>query len=384
MVSQGSAFKAELPYWLVINRCKGIGPKRFAALLQKNESLLNFFNDRQPRAEFLQQCRQWGVTFIADWAGVEKDLRWAQQPSCHILPLHHPAYPEALKAIADPPPLLFVQGDPVYLNQPQVALVGSRRPTTQGRQSAFQFAQALVEQGLMVTSGLALGIDTASHEGALAAKGGTIAVLGNSLESIYPVQNKALARLIAEQGALVSEFPLGTPPLAEHFPRRNRIISGLSLGVLVVESTLKSGSLITAQYALEQGREVFALPGSRHNPMAKGCNHLIRQGAKCVEDITHILEDLPLGSNRSPSLASSTVVQRRLTPPLAVKNDLSTEQRYLINQIDEICTPVDLIVNRTGLTPEKVCSMLLELELQGHLAAIPGGYVRVMTNGKAL
>jgi len=210
----------------------------------------------------------------------------------HILTLHDPAYPALLKEIADPPPLLFVRGDPAVLSRPQLGIVGSRNPTPGGRSLAEDFARSLSRCGLVVTSGMALGIDAAGHRGALRGGGTTLAVAGTGPDRIYPARHRDLARAIVEQGAIISEFAPGTPALPSNFPRRNRIISGLSLGVLVVEAACRSGSLITARLAAEQGREVFALPGSIHNPLARGCHHLIRQGAKLVEDIEDIVEEL--------------------------------------------------------------------------------------------
>jgi DNA processing protein len=201
-------------------------------------------------------------------------------------------YPPLLREIPQAPPVLFVHGDPDCLRVPQLAMVGTRNPTPSGRETARQFAAHLAGAGMIITSGLALGIDAAAHQGALAGGGRTIAVMGTSLDRVYPAKHRDLARAIAERGALVSELPTGTPALAENFPRRNRLISGLALGVLVVEAALQSGSLITARLALDQGREVFAIPGSIHNPLAKGCHALIRQGAKLVETANDIVEEL--------------------------------------------------------------------------------------------
>lgn len=355
----------ELPYWLALNRMPGLGPRRFAALCQQEKSLSNCFSGERPTKAFSEWCQQSGLEIKLDWQGVADDLAW-QGTFAHIITWDSPSYPPLLKEIHAAPFVLFVKGDLEVLSQTQMALVGSRKPSPQGKENANHFAYALAQAGLVVTSGLALGIDAASHEGALAASGKTIAVLGNGLDQIYPHAHKKLAGQIADHGALVSEFPIGTPPLPTHFPRRNRIISGLSKGVLVVEAAIKSGSLVTANYALEQGREIFALPGSIHNPMAKGCNHLIRQGAKCVESVQHILEELSL----------------RVTPNEKRKpTKLEFEKGELISHIDEVCTSIDSIVLNSGLTAQEVSSMLLELELKGAVVAVPGGYVRVATGG---
>lgn len=355
----------ELPYWLALNRMPGLGPRRLAALCEQHGSLSDCFSGERPTKAFIEWCQQLGLEVALDWQGVAADLAW-QRDDQHILTWDCPFYPPLLKEIHAAPFVLFVKGSLAALNRPQLGMVGSRKPSPQGKENAQHFAFALSQAGLVVTSGLALGIDAACHEGALMAGGATIAVLGNGLDEIYPRSHQRLAERIVDNGALVSEFPLGAPPMPAHFPRRNRIISGLSKGVLVVEAAIKSGSLVTANYALEQGREIFALPGSIHNPMAKGCNHLIRQGAKCVESVQHILEEL--------SLKVSSKERRKLTEVKFGKGEL-------ISHIDEVCTSIDSIVMNSGLTAQEVSSMLLELELKGAVVAVPGGYVRVATGG---
>lgn len=371
VVQQGTLNVDELAYWLVLRRCFKIGPRKFSALLQKEKSLSNCFNGTQPRQEFLHWCQDCGIPeFIPDWKGVEKDLAWGLLPDQHILTWQDNHYPAPLKEIAQSPPILFVWGQVDVLQRTQFAVVGSRQPSIYGRKVAFQFGYELAQTGFVVTSGLALGVDGASHEGALAAKGITVGVLGNSLDRIYPHRHKELAQAMIKEGALVSEFPLGTPPKAEHFPQRNRIISGMSQGVLVVEAALKSGSLITANYALEQGRDIFAIPGDIYHPLAKGCHQLIRQGAKCVESLEHILEEFPAFSGKA------------LLAPVT-KEELPSDQKQLLMHIESVCTPVDLVVDRTGLTVEEVSSMLLALELMGHIASVPGGYIRIATGGES-
>lgn len=365
LLNKGQPEAKELPYWLVLNRMPGFGPKRFAALCQQERSLSNCFSGERPTQDFINWCEKWGVKTALDWSGVEKDLAW-QTNTRHLLTWESSDYPFQLKQIHCAPPILFVEGNLQSLALPQIGMVGSRNATPQGKENAIQFASALVQAGIVVTSGLALGIDAASHEGALNANGQTIAVLGSGLDKVYPVSHQPLAKQIIAKGALISEFPIGTDPKPAHFPRRNRIISGLSLGVLVIESTLKSGSLITANYALEQGKDVFALPGSIHNPMAKGCNHLIRQGAKCVESVQHILEELAVHVKITPQEKS------QLT-------DVKKEKGAFISHIEDVCTSIDSIVMKSGLTAQQVSSMLLELELRGAVVSVPGGYVRVAT-----
>ena len=302
-----------------------------------------------------------------DWRRVEQDLAWLERPGNYLLQQDDPHYPPLLRQITYPPPLLFVHGNLESLRAPQLAIVGTRNPTPLGRDTAHHFAAYLAGAGLAVTSGLALGIDAAAHQGALSGNGLTIAVMGTSLDRIYPAKHRDLAHAIAENGALVSELPTGTPAMAENFPRRNRLISGLAMGVLVVEAALQSGSLITARQALEQGREVFAIPGSIHNPMVKGCHALIRQGAKLVETASDILEEL--GSlaafvSDSPEISA--------TAP-AVPETLDEEYRQLLLAMGDESLAIDSLVERCGLTAEVVSSMLLILELEGYVAAVPGG-----------
>ncbi|AKH22249.1 hypothetical protein AAY24_12350 [Sedimenticola thiotaurini] len=304
-----------------------------------------------------------------DWDRVEQDLRWQEGGNRAILTLADGRYPTLLKELEDPPPLLFVQGDPAILDMPQLAIVGSRNPTPSGRQTAQEFARFLSQAGLVITSGLAAGIDGAAHRGALQGSTPTLAVTGTGLDRVYPARHRDLAHQIAEQGALVSELPPGTPPLPANFPRRNRIISGLSVGTLVVEAARQSGSLITARLATEQGREVFAIPGSIHNPLARGCHALIRQGAKLVETADDILEELAplLGAQLERTEPVSTV---KAEPEARLWDQ---EYQQLMAALDFDPTPVDLLIERSGLTADAVSSMLLLLELEGFVSAAPGG-----------
>lgn len=378
--------KQDLSYWLVLNRCSGIGAKKIQPLCSKGRKLKDWFQGEQPTQAF----REWYAATLGkplgtlDWAGVERDLAWAQKSDCTLLTLADEAYPKRLKEIASPPLLLFVQGDVALLDEPQIGMVGSRKPTPQGRQDAFDFAQQLSQWGLIVTSGLALGIDGACHEGVLSVGNSTIAILGSGLTNIYPKEHLSCAHRILEKGALVSEIPIGFPPKKEHFPRRNRIISGLSLGVVVVEAAKKSGSLITANYALEQGREVFALPGSIHNPMAKGCHALLRQGATCVEHPSQIVETLaPILTHLSgnASMNSEGSVSQRPNQT-ALEEEIHSQpqdpiETKLLGAIADSCTPIDVIVEQTGLPPQQVSCLLLSLELKGSVRTVPGGVIRL-------
>jgi DNA processing protein len=304
---------------------------------------------------------------------VEPDLRWLETPGAAVLGVADADYPELLRQLPDAPPVLYVSGDSRVLGEPQIAMVGSRNPSAGGAATARDFAANFARAGIGVTSGLALGIDAASHEGALAAGGTTIAVLGCGPDRIYPAQHEDLAARIRESGAIVSEFPPGTAPRPALFPQRNRIIAGLSLGTLVVEAARRSGSLITARLAGIAGREVFAVPSSIHNPVARGCHELIRQGAKLVEGYEDVLSDLKI-SLETQLLASPPGVAKK--PPT-----LDKAQEILLDALAFEPASVDSLIERTGLNSESITSMLLILELEGHVAPHPGGrYSRLAGN----
>ena len=303
-----------------------------------------------------------------DRSAVAADRAWLEaDPNRHALLRGHPGYPAQLEDLADPPPLLFVVGEPAALGPPQLAVVGSRNPSRGGRDTARDFARHLAGAGLTLTSGLAVGIDGAAHEGALAGGGTTVAVLGTGPDRVYPARHRELAHAIVDGGgALVSEFPPGAPPLRHHFPRRNRIISGLAAGVLVVEAAVRSGSLITARLAGEQGREVFAIPGSIHNPLARGCHRLLREGAKLVEEAADILEEL------APQLRAALFQDEEETSKKQEDSGLDDEYYRLLECLGHDPVAVDEVVERSGLTADVVSSMLLLLELHGHVASAPG------------
>jgi DNA processing protein len=312
---------------------------------------------------------QWFATVDRDL--VAPDLRWLETPGASLLGVADADYPELLRQSPDAPPVLYVHGDSRVLAEPQVAMVGSRNPSAGGVATARDFAANFARAGIGVTSGLALGIDAASHEGALSAGGTTIAVLGCGPDCIYPAQHEDLAARIRESGAVVSEFPPGTEPRPALFPQRNRIIAGLSLGTVVVEAAQRSGSLITARLAGIAGREVFAVPSSIHNPVARGCHELIRQGAKLVERYEDVLSDLKI-SLQSQLLASGPTVAKK--PPR-----LDKAQEILLDALAFEPASVDSLIERTGLNSESVTSMLLILELEGHVAPHPGGRYSRMT-----
>jgi DNA processing protein len=291
-------------------------------------------------------------------------LSWLESNDSRLITLADADYPAALLQIADPPVVLYARGRTELLERPALAVVGSRNPTPGGVADAAAFAEALSNAGLTIVSGLALGIDAAAHRGGLAGASSSIAVLGTGLDRIYPARNRDLAHRLSSEGLMLSEFPLGTPAQAHNFPRRNRIISGLARGCLVVEAALRSGSLITARQALEQGREVFAIPGSIHSPLSKGCHWLIKQGAKLVESAQDVLEELKLPAG------NSTAVTPSISTDLAAEAVLTAMGYHPID--------LDLLCSRTGLTPAAASAMLLTLELDGSICRLAGGtYQRI-------
>lgn len=312
-----------------------------------------------------------------DDARIQSDLEWLAREGHHLLTWGSEGYPALLKRIPSPPAALFVQGNLDALWLPQIAVVGSRNPTAGGLDHARAFSAELCRQGMAITSGLASGIDSAAHKSAIDSGGITVAVTGTGLDRIYPASSTELAGHIPAHGALVSEMPLGSPPKRAHFPARNRIISGLSLGVLVVEAGLNSGSLITARHATEQGREVFALPGSLHNPMVKGCHRLIREGAKLVESCGDIMADLtPMAGQLAFELKArldpvEEAGEHATRPGSELLQD--PEYRKLWEVIGYDPKPVDKIVAQTGIKVQSVSSMLLMLELEGMVEAHQGG-----------
>ncbi|WDE05354.1 DNA-protecting protein DprA [Thalassomonas viridans] len=305
-----------------------------------------------------------------DWNRVKQITAASSLCQSNIIHYNSPQYPELLKQLPDPPLVLFVQGNSALLKKTQLAIVGSRFATAAGRDEATAMAQALGQQGLVITSGLAIGIDGAAHRGALLEKSGTVAVVATGLDKVYPARHRQLAQnILTNQGCIISEFEPGIPPKAGHFPRRNRLISGLSVGVLVVEAAMKSGSLITARCALEQNREVFAMPGTIHNPQSKGCHWLIKQGAKLVEECADIIEELDL------SITSGLSKEKKEKKEKTAQQDLFLDP--LLASVDFEITPVDMVVSRCKLPTDVVLTRLTMLELRGLVSAVPGGYLRL-------
>ena len=358
----------ELAAWLRLTGAAGVGSETCRTLLAAFGLPQEIFAaTRSQLARIVPQRAVDALAAVPDdrlLALTERSLAWAGEPGNHVVSLADARYPAALLETADPPPLLYVKGRVALLSAPALAIVGSRNATAQGLVDARRFAESLAGAGLTIVSGLALGIDAAAHEGALSAAAdaaSTIAVIGTGADIVYPSAHRSLAHRIADQGAIVSEFALGSPAAAHHFPRRNRIIAGLARGVLVVEAAAQSGSLITARLAGEQGRDVFAIPGSIHSPLSKGCHRLIKQGAKLVESVTDILEELHLAPDAAPEIR----------PDASVADD-----DPLFAAIGFEPLTVDALATRSGMSAAELATKLLELELAGRVARLPGGRVQ--------
>lgn len=351
-------FDDELAPWIYLSLVPGLGGQAFRALLAEfglPQHVLGATGARlaqvvpEPLAARIHTAQRELSPAIT------QTLAWLAQPGHGAITLADSDYPGSLMQIGDPPPLLFIQGDRKLMSAPSIAVVGSRNATPQGQANAESFARVLSEAGFPIVSGLALGIDTAAHRGGLAGRGSTIAVLGCGADIVYPRRNAALFAEIAARGTIVSEFPIGTAPQSNNFPRRNRLISGLARGCLIVEAAIASGSLITARLAAEQGREVFAIPGSIHSPLSRGCHALIKQGAKLVECAQDMMEEL--GVEMQPALSHK--VSRS-------SNELLQHMGY------DPCT-IDALAERVGLTASAVSAMLLRLELEGKVSSLSGG-----------
>lgn len=363
MTSQDNA---EAALWICLQQIQGLGGQGICRLLQHFGSPENIF---EASHKALNQIVSEAVSSLIKQGPNLEDaalgLQWLEKENNHLITLADEHYPQALLEIPDPPPILYAKGDLSCLTMPAIAVVGSRNASIQGEKNAEEFALSLSEHGFCIISGMALGIDGAAHRGALKNKQGrTIAVVGTGLDIVYPAKHLDLAHKIVEQGLVISEFAIGTPSRPQNFPRRNRIISGLSLGCLVVEANTQSGSLITAKLAADQGREVFAIPGSIHSPMSKGCHELIKQGAKlvdCIQDITN-----ELAPHLSHLIHESKTV-------------LNTEKFHPILDLmgfDPI--NIEVLMTLTNLTSEDLSATLLVLELESKIASLPGGrYQRI-------
>lgn len=367
MLMMESDWAEELSLWIRLQQTPGVGTETARKLLRAFGLPANIFSADMAALQkaVSERVAQALLTAPSDntRALIDKTLEWAAHPGNHVLTLADAGYPKTLLDISDPPCILYAKGRLELLSRPALAVVGSRNATAQGISNAQKFSESLSHAGLCIVSGMALGIDTAAHQGGLCGAGSTVAVIGTGADIIYPARNRALAHQIADSGCIVSEYALGTPALAANFPRRNRIISGLAQGVLVIEAAAQSGSLITARMAAEQGREVFAIPGSIHSPLAKGCHLLIKQGAKLVESAQDVLEEL-----------------RHHAMPQSSRTNTSATEAGPGSRVLAIMgyDPVDLdtLVARCGLDISTLHTELLTLELDGHIETLPGGKVR--------
>ncbi len=364
--------ETSLKSWLALSLVRGLGSEGARRLLMEfgsPEAVLAASTSSIKAVVKADIAAEIGKGVIDD--AVAPALAWLEDGNNHVVTLADSDYPQALLNIPDPPLLLYVKGRLDLLNRPALAMVGSRNATPQGINNAEAFAKSLSDAGLCIISGMAHGIDAASHRGALRGPGSSIAVVGTGLDKVYPAANRDLAHALAQQGALISEFPLATPPLAANFPRRNRLISGMSLGCLVVEASLQSGSLITARLALEQGRDVFAIPGSIHAPQSKGCHALLKQGAKLVETAQDVLEEL--GSLLVAPAQSAKPEGRASEAPYS-----DVPQSSLLKHLGFDPVDADTLSRRCGLTIAELSAMLLTLELSGRICVLPGGlYQRI-------
>jgi len=360
---------ARVEAWASLQLIPGLSPRALVALLKA------FGGPAEVLAAARASLGKWvsaelasAIAHGADPGELSRSLSWLAEAGHALVAWDDAAYPSALLTIGDPPPVLYYAGKLELLNRPALAIVGSRHATPQGRENAQAFAAALSAAGLTIVSGLAQGIDAAAHRGGLAGAGNSIAVVGTGIDRIYPASNKALAHRLAEDGGLLSQFTLGTPPLPGNFPRRNRVISGLARGVLVVEATPNSGSLITARFAAEQGREVFAIPGSIHSPFSKGCHRLIKDGAKLVETAQDVLEELGLAPAAAPKRT-----------PAGSASAADGDTARVLDALGHDPADADALAERTGLSASAIAVALVELELEGHVAPLPGGaFQRVM------
>jgi len=358
----------DIAYWVALSLIDGIGSVTLCQLLRKFGSPAGVFEaSRSQLKEIVDDQIASSIASGLDESAVAPTLTWLSNPHNHIITLADSLYPKALLEIANPPALLYAKGNLDCLALPCLSVVGSRNATPQGEKNAEDFSENLSRQGLCIVSGMALGIDGAAHRGALKANGTTIAVVGTGLDIVYPAKHRQLAHQIVSHGLILSEFPLGTPSKAQNFPRRNRIISGLSLGCLVIEANLDSGSLITARLAAEQGREVFAIPGSIHSPVAKGCHQLIKQGAKLVESTEDILSELRLSTDLISAVNTSP------NGSLPKRTNTPSEASTVLDSMGFDPIHFDTLLSHTGLTVSTLSTMLTLLELDGKVSPLDGG-----------
>lgn len=354
--------------WLILSQTEGLGPVHLNQLYQQFGSAVDIVThiiSQQAPQRFYKSM------MACNWGLIKKSIAWSCQKEHHLLHLEHPQYPALLQELAGAPPILYAKGQLSIIHNPQIAIVGSRKASPLSLHQAKKFAYDLSLLGYTITSGLALGIDGAAHQGALLAKGPSIAVLGSGINVIYPKKHHSLANQLIDNGLLLSEYPLDSPPRAHHFPKRNRIISGLSLGSIIVAAEIKSGSLITARYATEQNRQVFAIPGSIQSQEHCGCHHLIQQGAKLTTNIQDIVDELPIKTQPTePTLSTSNQA-------VSSTSTLAKAHHDLLEYIDFSPTTVDFLVQNAEGSLAKIHSLLLYLEMNHYINRVPGGYMRV-------
>lgn len=345
--------------------------------LLKEVSIVELFTNPPHKTAASLTDKQYRALISPDWSRVDSIIEEINKIEGAIIPFDHCDYPKRLKEIYDPPLVLFVKGDSAILNSPQLAVVGSRNASIHGRETAYQFARELSEQGVVATSGLALGVDAHAHKGVVDNKCPTIAVIATGLDICYPARHRQLAKdIIDNGGAIISEFLPNTPPKSGHFPKRNRIISGMSAGVLIIEAAIKSGSLITARCALEQNREVFAVPGNINNPQVKGCHWLIKQGAKLVDQLADIMEEISFDSKNGLDLEINQSRNKEKVKESKKSCDQDLFNDSLLASVGYEITPVDTVVSRSKLPTDVVLTRLTMLELRGLVSAVPGGYLK--------
>ena len=368
--------------WLLLANTKELGSLRISNLIKYYESVEEIFSQSSfpPELQIPKTVQQ--LLRNPNYTNIKKDLSWLEKPNNTIITLDNDLYPPLLKQTNSPPPLLYVKGDPDILLQPQLAVVGSRNATPVGLKNTHSFCSDLAKSGLTITSGMALGVDGKAHQAAIDVGGKTVAVMGTGLDVVYPAKHKNLAHLIAETGVLISEFSVGTKPNAYNFPRRNRIICGLSLGTLVIEAGVQSGTLITARQTMEINRPVMAIPGSIHSPLSKGCHLLIKQGAKLVESADEILEELtPLAQSLSIKIQEKLSLLENKTVQSENKSYIKgddNDHAMILNCILYDPTSIDEIISKSGLSTQEVASTLLILELEDKIQALPGAqYLRI-------
>jgi len=363
--------------WLAIKFIPRLSINKKLALVDRF-GLIELFSTPPPKSEVVLTDKQYAALIHPDWQKITLIVCQTLESNSQLISFDDEKYPQLLKQIYDPPLILFVKGNAEILNHQQIAIVGSRNASIQGRESANEFSTALALSDVVITSGLALGIDAAAHRAAVNVQRATIAVIATGIDKVYPGRHKLLAKdILTSGGAIVSEFLPGTEPRAGHFPKRNRIISGLSSAVLIIEAAIKSGSLITARCALEQNREVFALPGYIHNPQIKGCHWLIKQGAKLVDEVADILDEMNYSTINGLNLNRKNNRNKDKETEVEKNGDQDLFNDSLLASVGYEITPVDMVVSRSKLPTDVVLTRLTMFELRGLVSAVPGGYIKL-------